>query len=230
MEIQSLSPSALIELFTLDLRPIVPNGPVLNFHAGTNGLNQPVRWQGSVYEAMPIKASDFEMNTRGALPRPKITIANPQGVISSDLKSYDDFVGALVIRRRTLARYLDADNFPGGNPNADPTQHLADEAWYVEQKLVENREQVQFELSSPFDVAGVQLPARQMIRNSCPWRYRGPDCGYTGSTMWDRTDQQTSDPQQDQCGKRLRSCRLRFEQNGRQPLPFGGFVGTVLFD
>lgn len=231
-EIQSLSPSALIELFVLDLSAIRPGAPRLTFHAGTNQLRQPVRWQGTVYEPMPIKATDFDVSSRGTLPRPRITVANPDGVISSDMVSYDDFVGAKVIRKRTFARYLDADNFPGGkNPSADPTQHFPDEEWYVEQKVQEDKTMVQFELSSPFDVAGVRLPARQMIRNSCPWQYRGGDCGYTGSAMFDHNDNPTGNRADDKCGKRLKSCRLRFEQGGnRQPLPFGGFVGAVLFD
>ncbi len=44
-DIQSLSPSALIELFELDMS-VTTSGGKLYFHAGTNGLSQPIVWQG----------------------------------------------------------------------------------------------------------------------------------------------------------------------------------------
>ncbi|MCP6744992.1 phage minor tail protein L, partial [Klebsiella pneumoniae] len=43
-DIQSLSPSALIELFELDMS-VTTSGGKLYFHAGTNGLSQPIVWQ-----------------------------------------------------------------------------------------------------------------------------------------------------------------------------------------
>ncbi len=80
----------------------------------------------------------------------------------------------------TLARFLDAVNFKDGNPTADPNQHFPDEMWFIEQKTLETHQVVEFELSSVFDLMGVQLPYRQIIKNTCPWKYRGPECGYTG--------------------------------------------------
>lgn len=90
----------------------------------------------------------------------------------------------------TLARFLDAANFKDGNPTADPNQHFPDEMWFVEQKTLETHEVVEFELSSVFDLMGVQLPYRQIIKNTCPWKYRGPECGYTGPYF----DKTTSKP------------------------------------
>ncbi len=90
----------------------------------------------------------------------------------------------------TLARFLDAVNFPDGNPTADPSQHFADEMWFVEQKTTETHQYVEFELSSVLDLMGVQLPYRQIIKNSCPWKYRGTECGYTGPYF----DKTTSKP------------------------------------
>ncbi|HBR1621211.1 TPA: phage minor tail protein L, partial [Klebsiella pneumoniae] len=51
-DIQSLSPSALIELFELDMS-VTTSGGKLYFHAGTNGLSQPIVWQGVSYEPWP---------------------------------------------------------------------------------------------------------------------------------------------------------------------------------
>ncbi len=63
-DIQSLSPSALIELFELDMS-VTTSGGKLYFHAGTNGLSQPIVWQGVSYEPWPIKASGFDKSGQG---------------------------------------------------------------------------------------------------------------------------------------------------------------------
>ncbi|WP_181381875.1 phage minor tail protein L, partial [Salmonella enterica] len=57
-DIQSLSPSAHIELFELDMSNTTSGGKLF-FHAGTNELMEPVVWQGVSYEPWPIKASGF---------------------------------------------------------------------------------------------------------------------------------------------------------------------------
>ncbi len=42
-----------------------------------------------------------------------------------------------IIRRQTLAKYLDATNFEEGNPSADPAEHFPDEVWFIERKIGE---------------------------------------------------------------------------------------------
>ncbi|MDR9847013.1 phage minor tail protein L [Herbaspirillum huttiense] len=222
-EIQKLAPSALIELFILDATKL-PGGGLMRFHAGTNKLQQPVIWQGQEYMPLPIEAEGFEMNTRGTLPRPKIRVANVNGMFSAQVTSLDDLVRAKVIRKRTYARFLDAVNFPDGNPTADPTQSLPDEVWYVERKTTENRYLIEWELASAFDLQGVQCPSWQIIQNSCSWRYRGPECGYAGAPM-DRNNQWTT-PANDTCPKNMAGCRAR---HGNGELPFGGFPGATRY-
>ncbi|HDC2525954.1 TPA: phage minor tail protein L, partial [Salmonella enterica] len=136
----------------------------------TNKLNEPVVWQGVTYEPWPVKASGFDKTGQGKLPRPKIQISNFEGAVSAEVQANDDLVGCKVTRRQTLARFLDAVNFKDGNPTADPNQHFPDEMWFVEQKTLETHEVVEFELSSVFDLMGVQLPNRQIIKNTCPWK------------------------------------------------------------
>jgi lambda family phage minor tail protein L len=121
-----------------------------------------------------------------------------------------------------LIRYLDAVNFPDGNPQANPDEYFPDDVYYVNQKVRETLSVAEFELAVVFDVEGVLLPRRQVIANSCPWRYRGDGCGYAGPPVADINDQPTSDPALDQCGKRLKSCKMRFPGY----MPFGGFPGA----
>lgn len=227
-EIQSLSPSAMIELFVLDMTGTYSGG-LLYFHAGTNGLNQKIVWQGKAYDPWPISAKGFDMTTQGTLPQPQITIANIGGALSGEVQANDDLVGCKITRKRTLAKYLDAVNFPGGvNPDADPNQYLPDEMWFVEQKTSETRHSIEFKLSSVFDLMGIQLPYRQVIQNSCPWKYRGAECGYTGP-YFDRFDQPTGMQANDACAKLLSSCKARQAYFSGQILPFGGFPGATRY-
>lgn len=107
----------------------------------------------------------------------------------------NDLTGAKLTRIRTLARYIDAPNFgannilttaddfdlqledgegiqvenianPFGTP--DSTQRFPDEIYYVDRKSLENRDVVEFELASVFDLAGVKLPKRQVLPSDFP--------------------------------------------------------------
>lgn len=224
-DIQSLSPTALIELYVLDLS-LFGETP-LYFHAGTNELSQPLTWQGQIYTPLPVESEGFDVSGKGVLPRPKIRVANVGGLFSAELRTNDDLVGCKVIRKRTFMKYLDAVNFPGGvNPDADPNQHLPDDLWYVDRKLTENRYVVEWELASAFDLQGVMLPGRQVIQNACPWKYRSAECGYAGG-YFDANDQPTTNSSLDVCGKRLGSCKVRFVSG---VIPFGGFPGAIRYD
>ena len=222
-EVQKLEPSAVIELFILDGTQI--GAGTYYFHAGTNKLIAPIVWQGVTYVPFPISIEGFEVTSGGQLPRPKMKVANLSGAISLLVVQFGDFRGAKITRKRTLAKFLDAVNFPGGvNASADPTAEFPEDVYFVDQKESENRDVVQFALAAPFDVNGVQLPRRQIVQNVCPWLYRGAECGYTGSNYFTSADVSTTDPAQDVCGKRLASCKLRFTNN----LPYGGFPAAGL--
>ena len=169
----------------------------------------------------------FEFNGNGQVPRPRLRVANVTGAITALVLTYQDLVGAKITRKRTLAKYLDAVNFEGGvNPTADPSAEFADDVYYVDRKSRETRDVVEFELAASFDLEGVTLPRRQIVQNVCPWRYRGSECGYTGTAYLDANDQAVGSSSLDICGKRLSSCKARFGQSAE--LPFGGFPAAGL--
>ena len=223
-DVQKLNPGALIELFILDATPI--GGELYHFHAGTNELLGEVVWQGVSYTRYPVEADGFEWRGTGTAPRPKIRAANIGGVLGAAVRMSDDLIGARVFRKRTFARYLDAVNFKAGNPTADPTVAFPDEIYFIDRKATENRVMIEWELVSATDLVGVKLPRRQIIANVCPWRYRGEECNYTGGPVADVNDYATSDAARDACGKRIKSCKLRFGANG--VLRFGGFPAAGL--
>lgn len=209
-EIQQLAPTALVELFVLDTR-MFPQGTLYHFHSGVSQVNQPLVWQGITYDPIPIEATGFDLTSQGTLPRPSLKVANVGGVLSAMALRYDDLIGAKVVRKRTFARYLDAVNFPNGNPEANPDQYLPDQLWYVDCKKIETKNYIEFELASAFDLEGIKLPLRQIVKNTCSWQYRSAECGYKGG-YFDENDNPTDTPDKDTCPKRFASCKKRFHE------------------
>ena len=241
-EISELSPTAIIDLYELETFAALHGADdTYRFHAGVTlkTPNTGVTWNGNQYTRYPIEIDGFEYLGNGQLPRPKIRVSNLFSLLSlimieiNAVNPGNDLCGAKLTRIRTLARYLDAVNFPGNtNPygTPDPTAEAPREIFYVDRKVTENRDVVEFELVSAFDLAGVRAPKRQCIANICQWKYRGTECGYTGSNYWNANDEPVATLAEDVCGKRLNSCELRFDPNSDVGVPFGSFpsLGTFI--
>ena len=226
-DVQKLYPGDLVDLFILDLNPIGVS-QTFRFHAMHSFGTGSVYWQGEEYISFPVEVEGFELSGDQQLPTPKVRVANVTGMISSLLTEMDDLVGAKVVRKRTLAKYLDKESFPSGeNPDADPAQHFADEIWFIDRKATETKTVVEFELCVPWDLQGVKIPARPCNAVICCWRYRGDGCGYIGSPVATNKDVATTDPTLDDCSRRLTGCQLRFGLGN--PLPIGVFpaVGII---
>jgi lambda family phage minor tail protein L len=217
-DLQSIAPSAVIELFQLELNAAQHGvNETYYFHAGVNAANSgDIIWNGQAYLAFPIEATEFEYTGTGSLPRPKLRISNINGTITGIILTLPNGLeGAKVTRIRTLARYIDGVNFPGGtNPlgTPDPTAECPRQIYYIDRKASENRDLIEFELAAAFDLVGVRAPKRQCVSNVCQWTYRGAECGYAGNAYFNFNDVPVGAIGQDVCGKRLRSCELRFSQ------------------
>lgn len=200
-ELIKSSPFAIIELFEVHLSQALHgssevyrffNGAVIRTSSTTDIL-----WKGNPYIAMPVQAEGFEYTGNGQLPRPKLRVSNLYATVSAILVNVNettpgnDLTGAKFIRIRTLSRFLDPENFDNGvNPygTPDPNSEMPQEIYYVDRKVTENRDFVEFELAAAFDLAGVRAPKRQCIANLCQWKYRSAECGYTGTNYFDAND------------------------------------------
>ena len=176
--LQNTNPSAIIELFTLQLDNSLHGATTIyRFHNGSSLKdNGEIVWAGNTYQRFPIQAEGFQYG-KGQLPRPTLTVSNALGTITAILLSVNttttgnDLTGATVTRIRTLARFLDAANFPSNvNPYGTPdsTAEFPQEIYKIDRKAAENRDIVQFELASVFDLAGVRAPKRQCTRADFP--------------------------------------------------------------
>ena len=177
-EVQKINPSAIIELFTLQLDNSLHGATTIyRFHAGSNlNANGQIVWASNSYLRFPIQATGFKYQ-RGQIPRPKLVVSNALGTLSAILLTVNqtttgnDLTGATFTRIRTMARFLDAVNFPGNtNPfgTPDPTAEFKRQIFTVDRKSTENREVVEFELAGAIDMAGVRAPKRQCTRALFP--------------------------------------------------------------
>jgi len=200
----SLTPDTLIDLYEIDFSNLQPNFEMFkdvlgaNFGADTvyrfcpmKNSSNPIYWQGKAFQPLPVAMEGFEQQGDGRLPRPKITIANPEGLLSKIVHANFDFANCKVTRKRTFARFLDDDNFidpgtkndAGKNPfgEANPNSHYPDDVFFINKKSSENKNIIQFELVSSLELEGTEVPARIVLPNYCGWVYRcSIGCGYKG--------------------------------------------------
>ena len=167
-ELQSLEPSAVIELFKLTFNKAV-NGlteddadVVYYYHAGTNEIKTNIVFNTQPYVPLPVKVTGFNKTTKGTLPRPKFEIANTDSAISA-LILLNNPIHAELLRIKTCKKFLDAVNFTSGsNSTADPTAIFeADDRWYVDRVVNENPNTVVFELTGKIDMTNLRLPKRK---------------------------------------------------------------------
>tara|TARA_Y100000401_G_scaffold81115_1_gene66496 strand:- start:45 stop:623 length:579 start_codon:yes stop_codon:yes gene_type:complete len=178
-ELQKINPSSLIELFTVTLDSSLHGATtVYRFHDGSNmNSSGELIWDGNSYQRFPVKAEGFEFTGKGQIPRPKFTVSNALGTITALMALVNqttpgnDLTGAKFTRIRTLARYIDAANFTAGtNPfgTPDTSSKLPDEIYFIDRKLSENRDFVEFELVSELDLLNLRLPRRQVTKDIFP--------------------------------------------------------------
>ncbi len=193
-ELSNLEPDTIIELFEVDFSSLqnhidmlklkdnlnIGSEPVYRFHSGKN-LSNPIYWQDNGYQPLPIVLEDMESKGDGTLPRPKLAILNVDGLLSRIVSSNDDFVGCKVTRKRTFAKFLDGQNFQNRNMNekgenpfgrSDPQAHLPDDIFFINRKVAENKDVIQFELSSALELGNTVLPGRTVTATYCNWKYR----------------------------------------------------------
>ena len=160
---------------SFNVNTTLTDATVFLFHSGNNMKDSgDIVWQSNTYTRMPCQATGFKYSGKGLLPRPTITFSNLLGTITTIIlrvnqtTPFIDLQRAKVTRRRTLSRFLDATNFPSNvNPygTPDPSAELPREVYFIDKKATENRNFVEFEMVSSFDLAGVGAPKKLVTRD-----------------------------------------------------------------
>lgn len=223
-DIQKLEPGNQIRLYEVDATRL--GGNVMRFHG--HAQEGDIIWQGQAYSPLQLEAKGFDIRGDGRPATPTLQMANEiagvRGAITALCLALKDLVGSRVTVIETFRHFLDAANFPEGNPSASNQARI--NLWFIEQKTDEDPSKVTFSLSSPLDFGGQQLPSQQitkLCRWACRGGYRGEACAYTGAAMFTKQDEPTDNPALDRCSGRWRSCKLR--SNTRR---FGGSMGASL--
>lgn len=224
--IQSPEPGEIVHMYELDTS--ILGGPVYRFTSSALESG-PVVFGGYTYAPIPCQTDGWEMTGKGTVPRPRLRVANVNGLLSQAINEFGDLVNCRFRRIRTFRRFLD------GQLDADPNKHWPIDIYRIEQKSNQNKVFVEWTLAAAFDQQGRELPGRQIIQRTCTHRYRRWDavlqefdyskatCPYTGDRFYDTTGAVTS-ADNDQCSKLLKTgCILRF---GKDPLPTRAFPGV----
>lgn len=223
-KLQGLEAGSLIELVEVDGTEFGVD--VMRFHAhpikpvkliDDTWHTPSIIFDGKEYTAWPYELKGLAMQSNKA-PTPTLTVSNINNRITALCLLYDNMLNAKITIINTMAEFLERPD------------ECKKSVWYIEQKSSEDNEMVSFKLSSPADVGGLRLPSRTMTR-MCSWslrgKYRGAECGYLGTAMFDEDGETVTDPSKDLCGGRMSDCRIRFEPLG-QPLRFGGYPSVGL--
>jgi lambda family phage minor tail protein L len=237
-DIQQPDIGAIVELYDVDATAISGVGEILRFVPApliadrTMPAPAPVIWQGNTYEPRAAQSDGWAWDGTGPLPQPTLTLGNTDLAVSALCIANNDLQGAIVTRHRVPFKYLD------GQPDADPDIEFDPDIYIVDQKTVQNKMVVTFNLGAAIDIQGRLIPGRQVIQGYCSFRYRSWNgtefvysqgsaaCPYTGDALFDANGNVVSDPARDACSKRLTNgCKLRFSGD----LPFGGFPGAAKF-
>jgi len=173
----------------------------------------PVFFNSQEYTPIDIKAEGFDVSTGGTLARPKLAVSNVDSTLASEIIEYNDLLGCKLIRIRTLSKYLD------GEPAADPTVEFPRDVYTIHQKVIQNKQIVQWELAAKIDMNNLKIPRRQILRDTCTHTYRyyssgfvytNISCPYTGSSYFTFDGTPTTNADEDVCGRKLSDCKLRY--------------------
>jgi lambda family phage minor tail protein L len=203
-ESNKLNPSALIELFEIDLSEILferginpalttsnakqDQSSIFRFHNSINLTTSNLTFQGKVYYSLPIEVKGFEFSGSGPLPQPKMRLSASEdsskalSLLRCQIAKLGDIIGAKMTRRRTFLKYLDEINFLGIEKpvgyEPDSTAEFPRDIYYIDRKVSESKLILEYQLASLLDVEGVKLPRRTIFATKCTFCYRGSGCLY----------------------------------------------------
>lgn len=200
MSLTNLIQDAKIHLYEIDLAAL---GVTDKYRFHSENKVGTIIWNDRAFKEMPIQVEGFEISGRGQLPTPTMTVSNVFGLFSDLVSEYDGLVGAKVTRFITTPDHLNqvGDNYTITDPDE----------WFIS-AYTDNAIAVSFTLKSSFDLQGIKLPNRVILRDLCGWVYKSSECSYVGSLPT--------------CAKTLTDCYLHFPSP--QPANFSGFPGVDL--
>lgn len=119
-------------------------------------MDNDVTWQGNTYEGTFITLTGIGKSADEETARPRLTIANPDGIFSPLIRD-GELNRAKITRIRVLKAHLDAD-----------MNISRRETWRISRPISVNRVRVQFEVRSQLDGQFFLVPGRMFIPPEFP--------------------------------------------------------------
>lgn len=227
--IQKLDLGDEVELFHFDLT-LYSQGHLYLVRGDQGATIHAVTFGAQVYSPWTIDSDGWELTDEGALPRPRVTLANPNNVLTALVLNNNELKDCVVERFKTYDRFL------VGGAEPDSTAYTPIDQFLINGLIERDHTQLTFELRSAIDTENSYLPGRLAMRDHCQRIYRRwngasfdyskATCPYTGTNYRDRTDTATT-AANDRCARLLKSCRHRFGEDAE--LPFLALPGMARF-
>lgn len=186
-----IEPTAILEFYRLYYDTVNEPDLFYPFHPCSHGITTQIVLNNIAYKPIAVEVEDFETNIFNRISRPRIRVSNVNLAISNLLRQKNDFKNARLERTKIFIKYIDDVNFDGNsNPFgvADPNAEISTDSFIISQKLQENKNIVEFELTAPFDLENFEIPGRLILGRYCYWQYRGLGCNYYGRPVCQSND------------------------------------------
>jgi len=146
------------------------------------------------YEPFPLEVEGFDISSDGSYSRPTVRMANLENTLRTEIGGdFEVLIGKKIVRRTTFQRYL-----VGEAGDSNPSIELPKQIYIIDRIKSKNVLQVEFELSTPYDLAGIKLPRRIIVGGACPFKYKGARDSLNfydrvGGCDWDATFRRSSE-------------------------------------
>ena len=171
--------------------------PAMNQTIYIAGNTEDVTWNGNLYQCFPFELGDVNDDAKGSLPSLDLKVSNVTRAIQPYLEHGNGGVGSKVTLRVVLSENIN-----------DPNPELEEQ--FTVTKTKTDPQWVTFTLGASYP-SGSRRPLRRYLKNHCPFKYKGVECGATAS--------------QTTCPKTLVACRARNNSarfGGDPSIPQGG--------
>lgn len=234
--LQSLYPGEIITLIEIDGTKF--GSQIYRFHgenisyspeelmaAQASGTLAPktITFNGNEYGPRPFGVQGIEMSGDGKPGKPQLTVSNMDGQPAALVRSYNGMMQAKVTIWILVKSLLKED----GSVAQGDYRKLT---YFIERPNFCDQSRVTFDLTSPYDMDGLMIPAR-ITQSVCYWAQRGwyktgKGCSYNNQNgYFDKDGNRVDDPALDNCPGLVSSCKLRF---GNEPMDFGGCAAASL--
>ena len=181
-------------VFAVLLEILIPGVPTVTIT--NNGDN--IEWNSAVWQAFPFEISELNEDSSGEVPQWTITLDNRQRVIEKYLSDYDQYLKTNGIEGNEIK----CNCFIVNTKDLENTVPITEVYFELHQPSTDsNTATFVLTADSPFNII---LPKRRFLKQYCFWKFKGTECGYTGTALT--------------CDKSLTQCKA-YNNSGR----FGGF-------